>query len=121
MKADLSGNPLPNKEIDLDLLVFIERYATSLIKWDLLTHFGRHPDEQFSLPELARQLGRNYKSVRVEVGDLAILGVFHYFTENNEPYYQLTTNPHVRLQIFKFTQTQPLYFPQTKTPHLHTT
>ena len=39
---------LPAKEIDLDLLVFVERYVTNLLKWDLLTFFGNHPHEKKS-------------------------------------------------------------------------
>jgi putative ABC transport system permease protein len=36
--------PLPTKEVDVDFLVFVERYATDLLKWDILTFFAHNPN-----------------------------------------------------------------------------
>ena len=34
----------PGKEVDIELLVFIERYANDLLKWDLISLFAHSPD-----------------------------------------------------------------------------
>ena len=35
----------PGKEVDVALLVFIERYANDLLKWDLISFFAHNPDQ----------------------------------------------------------------------------
>jgi hypothetical protein len=90
------------KEIDLDLFVFVERYATNLLKWDLLTFFGAYPDDEKTAEEIAGLLGRNYRAVRSELGDLVILGVLRQGGNNGNPAYQLTNDHILRGQVIKF-------------------
>ncbi|NIT61470.1 MAG: hypothetical protein GWN00_36280 [Aliifodinibius sp.] len=92
------------EEIDLGLLVFIERYATNLLKWDLLTFFGNHPEEKFNVEEVAKRIGRSYKAIRSELGDLAILELLHKSSENGQPVYQLTYDSVLRSQVIRFAQ-----------------
>jgi hypothetical protein len=92
------------EEIDLDLLVFIERYATNLLKWDLLTFFGNHPEEKMNAEEVAKRVGRSYKAVRSELGDLAILELLHKSSENGQSAYQLTCDSFLRSQVIRFAQ-----------------
>lgn len=92
------------EEIDLGLLVFIERYATNLLKWDLLTFFGNHPEEKIDAAEVEKRVGRSYKAIRSELGDLAILELLHKSNENGQPVYQLTRDSVLRSQVIRFAQ-----------------
>ena len=96
------------KEIDLDLLVFVERYATNLLKWDLLTFFGAYPDDQKTAEEITSQIGRNFRAVRSELGDLVILGVLRKWGVNGHPLYQLTNDHVLRSQVIKFARNRHL-------------
>jgi len=95
---------LPTKEIDLDLLVFVERYVTNLLKWDLLAFFGTHPHTQKSAEEMVRHVGRNYKAVRSELGDLTMLELLQKSNGDGQPVYQLTANLVLRPQVIRFAQ-----------------
>jgi hypothetical protein len=90
------------EEIDLDLLVFIERYVTNLLKWDLLTFFGNYPDEKKDAQAVAKCLGRSYRAVRSELGDLTMLELLQKSTANGHPIYQLTADVTLRPQVIKF-------------------
>ena len=63
------------KEIDVEFLVFVERYATDLLKWDIITYFAHHPDALVPAATIADRIGRNVQSVRPEVGNLVLLEV----------------------------------------------
>ena len=94
--------PYPSKEIDVAFLVFVERYATDLIKWDILTFFARNPD--FSLPasKTAKHLGRSIHSIRPELGDLALLGILSQTQmQDGQTFYQLTQEPELRKMALK--------------------
>lgn len=93
---------LPNKEVDVDFLVFIERYATDLLKWDILTFFAQQPDITASATEVAELIGRQTQSVRPELGDLALMGVLEQRHINNRVVYQLTHEPRLRKAALKF-------------------
>lgn len=91
------------KEIDVDFLVFVERYATDLLKWDILTFFARHPDFCAPTASVAQHIGRSTQSVRPELGDLALLGILDQIpAQDNEPLYRLTRQPPLRKMILKF-------------------
>ena len=93
---------VPTKELDLDLLVFVERYATNLLKWDLLTYFGRHPDEVRTVTEIASLLGRSERALRPELGDLVMLGLLEQTNGAGAPRYRLTPSPPLRSLVQKF-------------------
>ncbi len=80
----------PPKTINLDRFIFIERYAPTLIKWDILAFFGTHSDVTLSAIDLSRQLNRNYQVVRRNVGDLALMGVLDMEHSFPHPAYRLT-------------------------------
>lgn len=93
----------PTKEVDVDLLVFVERYATDLLKWDILTLFARNPSFSASAAQIAQGIGRNTYLVQPELGDLALLGILEQTVgPGNEIMYQLTPKPHLRRVILKF-------------------
>ena len=93
---------LPTKEVDIDFLVFVERYATDLLKWDILTFFGRNPDFYGQTAQIAERIGRSGLSIRPELGSLALLGILERTeTENNQTSYRLTTQDHLRQMTVK--------------------
>jgi DNA-binding MarR family transcriptional regulator len=65
----------PAQEIDLELFTFIERFATSLARWDLLVYFGQHPTARDNAHEIAEHVGRNARMVQKELDDLVYLGI----------------------------------------------
>lgn len=97
-------NTVPGIEIDIDLLVFVERYVTNLLKWDMLTYFGSHPDETQSVPEIADKIGRSHNVIRSELGDLAMLGLLDMSNGSNPAKYQLTSDIVLRSQVIRFAQ-----------------
>lgn len=93
----------PTKEVDVDLLVFVERYATDLLKWDILTLFARNPSFSAPATQIAQRIGRNAYLVQPELGDLALLGILEQTPgPGNQIIYQLTPKPHLRRVILKF-------------------
>ena len=100
----LNNVDLPQKEIDLNSLVFIERYVTSLLRFDLLSYFGNNPNYQQSAMEIANHLNSSLKSVRSELGDLSLLGLIQKSSATEPPTYQLTDHPQLRSDIIVFAQ-----------------
>lgn len=93
----------PIKEIDVGFLVFIERYATDLLKWDILTFFARHPDFCFSASKVANHIGRSVHSVCPELGDLVMLNILHQTKmPDGQTLYQLTDVSRLREKTLKF-------------------
>lgn len=92
----------PNKEVDVDLLVFIERYASDLLKWDIISFFAQNPDLHDTADNVARRLGRNPRVVRSELGDLVLLGVLEIDQLDGDHIYQLTRGSDLRQQALKF-------------------
>ena len=94
---------LPSKEIDLELLIFVERYVTNLMKWDLLTYFGNNPSMKKDAQGVAKVIGRSHKAVRSELGDLAVLDLLQKSNgDSRAPTYTLTHDRLLRSQIIKF-------------------
>jgi hypothetical protein len=92
----------PTKEVDVDLLVFIERYASDLLKWDLITFFARNPDLCDTADNVARHVGRNLRAVRPELGDLVMSGILDRYRLNGDHIYQLTRRSDLRKLALKF-------------------
>jgi hypothetical protein len=92
----------PTKEVDVDLLVFIERYANNLLKWDLISFFAKNPDLYDTADNVARRIGRNSRVVRPELGDLAMLGVLEWDKLGDDHIYYLTRRSGLRGLALKF-------------------
>jgi hypothetical protein len=90
------------KEVDVDLLVFIERYASDLLKWDLISFFARNPDLYDTADNVARHVGRNLRAVRPELGDLVMSGILDRYRLNGDQIYQLTRRSDLRKLALKF-------------------
>ncbi len=93
----------PTQEVDVAFLVFVERYATDLLKWDILTFFAHNPNFCASAAKIAKCLGRSTHSVRPELGDLALLGILDQTqAQDDQTLYQLTQDPFFRKMTLKF-------------------
>ena len=92
----------PTKEIDVEFVVFIERYATDLLKWDILTFFASNPDYCASASMVAEEIGRSARTVRPELGDLVLLGILDQCDlEDGQTLYQLTETSDLRRMTLK--------------------
>ena len=93
----------PGKEVDVEFLVFVERYATDLLKWDILTFFADNPVIRATDSEIAQRIGRTIHLLRPELGDLVLLGILDQIrAPDNQVAYQLTQEPYLRNMILKF-------------------
>lgn len=93
----------PTQEIEVDFLVFVERYASDLLKWDIITFFAHHPDKIVSGSELADLIGHNGQLVRQELGDLRLVNVLQTAGISDKGLlYRLTDEVRVRKTVLKF-------------------
>ena len=99
------GHPLTDSnEIDVELLAFMERYATNLARWDLLVYFGRNPATRDSARGIAKQVGRRTPTVQKELDDLAYLGILRAHANGHGMQYELARAPKTRRTIVRFAQ-----------------
>ena len=94
------------KEVDIDFLVFVERYATDLLKWDILTFFGHNPNFLGETSQIAEHIGRSNLTIRPELGNLALLGILKQTQTEDKPLYQLTQEPLLRQMVLKLADSQ---------------
>lgn len=95
-----ASSRLPH-EIDVELLTFVERYATNLARWDLLLYFGQNPSKCDGVVGIARRVGRFASAVQKELDDLAYLGVLRTRLNGNGKMYALTRTPHMRRTVLR--------------------
>ncbi len=91
-------------EIDVELLTFMERYATNLARWDLLLFFGRNPSTRDTARGIARQVGRRTHIVQKELDDLTFLGILRTHENGNGMAYELARARKTRRAIVRFAQ-----------------
>ncbi len=91
-----------DREVDVELLAFVERYATKLLKWDIITFFGHNPHTHDTALNIARFIGRNPHAVTLELGDLVILGLLRQTRANGETVYHLTPDQALQEVTFRF-------------------
>lgn len=91
-------------EIDLELFTFVERYATTLMRWDLILFFGKHPDTGWTPAEVAERLHRSISVATKELDDLTYQRVLvrHYTPERTT--YRLTRRASVRRAALRLAQ-----------------
>lgn len=83
-------------EIDLELFTFVERYATTNFRLDLILWFGRNPDAELTADELATALRRNAAVTTKELDDLTYLRVLVRRYTPEQTTYRLTKRANVR-------------------------
>lgn len=88
-------------EVDIELLTFVERYATNLAKWDVLIYFGRNPTVREDAPSIARQIGRRLMVIEKELNDLVYLGILQARNRGNGTLYELARLPSTRRTVMR--------------------
>ncbi|MBI3740788.1 MAG: hypothetical protein HY257_03390 [Chloroflexi bacterium] len=93
----MNGNQA--KEIDIEFLTFVERYATNLMRWDVLVFFGENPTAREYANGIANKTGRQVHPVEKELNDLVYLGVLHSQKNSNGMIYHLADAPAIRRAV----------------------
>ena len=95
------------REIDVELLTFVERYATNLVRWDLLVFFGRNPETRDTAAHIATRVGRRSTVVNQELEDLVYLGILNSEPEDPFCIYHLTPSANVRQALRRLVERTP--------------
>ncbi len=88
-------------EVDVELFTFVERYATNLVRWDLLLFFGRHPRRGITAAELAKETRRSLRATTKELDDLTYLRVLTRRYTPERVTYQLARNGPCRRAVIR--------------------
>jgi len=56
---------------------FVEQYADSFIKWEVVQFYYEHPKTWFKIEELAKSLNRSLKPLKKELQELRERGFLH--------------------------------------------
>ncbi len=91
-------------EIDLELFTFVERYATSVVRWDLILFFGKYPDTDWTPAEVAEQLRRNRQIATKELDDLTYQHVLVRRYTPERTTYRLTRRAPARRAAMRLAQ-----------------
>ena len=91
-------------EIDLELFTFVERYATTLVRWDLILFFGKNPDAGWTAVEVATHLRRSVSVATKELDDLTYLRVLVRQYTPERTTYRLTRRATVRRAAIRLAQ-----------------
>lgn len=95
-----------SKEIDIDLLAFVERYATNLARWDILVLFGQSPQMLENAQTIAKRIGRRATSIEKELEDLVYLGVLRGHQNGKGMSYALTREPAMQEAVIRLARHQ---------------
>jgi len=93
---------IPLKEVDVDLLAFVERYATGAVKWDIIAFFGENPYTGDTARSIAQRIGRSLDIVLPDLIDLAMVGLLERIKIDGAVVFQLTREQALRQTTFNF-------------------
>jgi hypothetical protein len=93
---------VPLKEVDVDLLAFVERYATGTVKWDIIAFFGENPYTGDTAKSIAQRIGRSLDIVLPDLIDLAMVGLLERIKIDGAVVFQLTRREALRQTTFNF-------------------
>ena len=93
---------VPLEEVDVDLLAFVERYATGVVKWDIIVFFGENPYTGDTARSIAQRIGRSLDIVLPELIDLAMVGLLKRIKIDEAVVFQLTQEQALRQMTFNF-------------------
>lgn len=107
MVMTLSRSVVPSRslpEVDIELFTFVERYATNLVRMDLLMYFGRNPDEKITAGDLARAVHRTLRATKKELDDLTYLHILARHYTQEKATYQLTRRGAARRSVIRLAE-----------------
>lgn len=90
------------KELDLDLLTFVERHATNPVRWDIVAFFGGNPNGQITAEAVAQQVSVPPTTVNRELDELVVLGLLEPKQVNGALAYCLTGYEPLRQAALRF-------------------
>lgn len=94
---------IPLEEVDVDLLAFVERYASGgTVKWDIIAFFGENPYTGDTARSIAQCIGRSLDIVLPELIDLAMAGLLEQIKIDGAVVFQLTQEQALRQTTFNF-------------------
>jgi hypothetical protein len=93
---------IPLEEVDVDLLAFVEGYATGAVKWDIIAFFGENPYTGDTARSIAQRIGRSLDMVLPELTDLAMVGLLERIKIDEAVVFQLTQEQALRQTTFNF-------------------
>jgi hypothetical protein len=97
----LSSSPKSLPELDIELFTFVERYATNLVRMDLLMFFGGNPEERITAANLARVVRRTLRATKKELDDLTYLRILTRRYTPEKVTYQLTRRREARSAVMR--------------------
>jgi hypothetical protein len=92
--------------LDLDLLEFVQRYASSRAKWDIVCLFAQNPNTQDTASNIAARIGRNARLVSREAEDLVLLGLLQRRPVGGDLVFSLLPEPRLRAMLQRFADAQ---------------
>jgi DNA-binding MarR family transcriptional regulator len=93
-----------SQELDLELLDFLNTYADSFVKWELLRFFYKNPNTMDTAESLARYIGRTIQDIQTELSELEAKGLLKQTTTGNFVVYTLEPRPELQARYEKFIQ-----------------
>ncbi len=106
------------QRLDLALLAFIQRFANSPVRYDIVAYFALHMDARSTVQEIARWTGYRPPMIEAELEDLTLLGLLRAEGTGKERTYTVTWTPHLRRAMQRF-RDYLLKEPPTSTSPLH--
>lgn len=88
-------------EVDIELFTFVERYATNLVRMDLLLFFGGNPKGSITAADLARAVRHSLRTTKKELDDLTYLRVLTRRYTPKKTTYQLARRAGVRRAVMR--------------------
>ncbi|MDY0019671.1 MAG: hypothetical protein RBT47_06705 [Anaerolineae bacterium] len=92
------------RDMDPDLLEFLNSYIDTFVKWDLLSFFYNNPHTIDTVDNIARYAGRDEETVQQELTGLAAKGLLEETKMGELVVYALTPNLKIRDQLSRFVE-----------------
>ena len=89
-------------EIDVAMIEFVERYARTPIKWDIVAFFAENPYTRDTPTQIAGRIGRTVVGVSRDLDDLVLLGLLRRVRVEDEMIYQLASGSSTREAVGHF-------------------
>jgi len=102
VSREAASAQVPLDEVDVNLLAFVERYATGAVKWDIIAFFGENPYTSDTARSIAQRIGRSLDIVLPELIDLAMVGLLERIVIDGAVVFQLTQEQALRQTTFNF-------------------
>ncbi len=90
------------EEVEEEIKTFIENSINTFIKWDVIKFFGNNPATYDTAENIARNIGREEKLVKIEIETLARCGLLEETKGKDRLIYTFSSNSDKREIVNKF-------------------